>query len=85
MSLLCALTFLVAHHLQTYDYRSFFKQLLGPGWPLFELAYILFVVLILAVYGAAAGEIGRAVFGSTGVARHGCSHGVDCHCRGFRK
>jgi len=66
MSLLCALTFLVAHHLQTYDYRSFFKQLLGPGWPLFELAYILFVVLILAVYGAAAGEIGRAVFGAPG-------------------
>ena len=66
MSLLCALTFLVAHRLQTYDYRSFFKQLLGPGWPLFELAYLLFVVLILAVYGAAAGEIGKAVFGAPG-------------------
>jgi uncharacterized membrane protein YkvI len=63
-SLLCALTFLVARHLQTYDYRSFFKQLLGPAWPLFELTYILFVVLILAVYGAAAGAIGSAVFGA---------------------
>jgi uncharacterized membrane protein YkvI len=37
--------------------------LLGPGWVLFEGAYILFIVLILAVYGAAAGAIGRAVFG----------------------
>ncbi len=48
----------------TYDYRSFFKRLLGPAWPLFELAYLLFVVLILAVYGAAAGAIGAAVFGA---------------------
>ena len=63
-SILCSLTFLVARRLHTYDYRSFFKQLLGPAWPLFELAYILFVVLILAVYGAAAGEIGSAVFGA---------------------
>jgi uncharacterized membrane protein YkvI len=65
-SLLCALTFLVARRLHTYDYRSFFRQLLGPAWPLFELTYILFVVLILAVYGAAAGEIVAAVFGAPG-------------------
>jgi uncharacterized membrane protein YkvI len=63
-SLLCALTFLVARRLRTFDYRSFFKRLLGPAWPLFELTYILFVVLILAVYGAAAGAIGEAVFGA---------------------
>ena len=63
-SLLCALTFVVARRLQTWDYRSFFRQLLGPAWPLFELTYILFVVLILAVYGAAAGAIGAAVFGA---------------------
>jgi uncharacterized membrane protein YkvI len=63
-SLLCAVTFLVARRLGTYDYRSFFRALLGPAWPLFELTYILFVVLILAVYGAAAGEIGSAVFGA---------------------
>jgi uncharacterized membrane protein YkvI len=63
-SLLCAITFLVARRLQTYDYRSFFQQLLGPAWPLFELTYLLFVVLILAVYGAAAGAIGTAVFGA---------------------
>lgn len=63
-SVLCAATFLVARRLHTYDYRSFFKELLGPGWPLFELTYILFVVLILAVYGAAAGSIGAAIFGA---------------------
>jgi len=61
-SVFCALTFVLARRFATYDYRGFFKRLLGPAWPLFELAYLLFVVLILAVYGAAAGAIGNAVF-----------------------
>jgi uncharacterized membrane protein YkvI len=63
-SIFCALTFVAARRFGTYDYRSFFKRILGPAWPLFELAYLLFVVLILAVYGAAAGAIGSAVFGA---------------------
>ena len=63
-SLFCALTFVAARRFRTFDYRSFFKRLLGPAWPLFEFAYLLFVVLILAVYGAAAGAIGNAVFGA---------------------
>ena len=61
-SIFCSLTFVAARRFGTYDYKSFFKQLLGPAWHLFELAYLLFVVLILAVYGAAAGAIGNAVF-----------------------
>jgi uncharacterized membrane protein YkvI len=63
-SIFCSLTFVAARHFQAFDYRSFFQQLLGPAWPLFELAYLLFVVLILAVYGAAAGAIGNALFGA---------------------
>src|SRR5215210_3797446 len=63
-SVFCSLTFVAARRFQAYDYRSFFKRLLGPAWPLFELAYLLFVVLILAIYGAAAGAIGNAVFGA---------------------
>lgn len=62
-SLICALTFAFAQATQSFDYRSFFKRLLGPGWVLFEIAYILFIVLILAVFGAAAGAIGEALFG----------------------
>ena len=64
MSLLSVITFLLARRLQLFDYRSFFKALLGPGWIAFELAYLLLVVLILAVYGAAAGAIAAAVFGA---------------------
>ena len=59
----CVVTFLFARKFSAHDYVTFFKQLLGPGWVLFEGAYILFIVLILAVYGAAAGAIGTAVFG----------------------
>ena len=62
-SLVAAITFALAQMWQTGDYQSFFKRLLGPGWLLFELAYLLFVVLILAVFGAAAGAIGVATFG----------------------
>jgi uncharacterized membrane protein YkvI len=58
-----AITFALAQAWQTHDYRGFFQRLLGPAWPLFELAYLVFVVLILAVFGAAAGEIGAATFG----------------------
>ena len=61
-SLVCIATFLFARATETRDYQSFFKALLGPGWVAFEGVYILFVVLILAVYGAAAGAMAEAVF-----------------------
>lgn len=63
-SIFCSLTFVAARRFQTFDYKSFFKQLLGPAWHLFELAYLIFVILILAVYGAASGAIGNALFGA---------------------
>jgi len=62
-SAVCVLTFLFARTTQSFDYRSFFRNLLGPLWIVFEIAYLLFIVLILAVFGAAAGEIGAALFG----------------------
>ena len=62
-SLVCAATFLFARATGARDYQSFFRALLGPFWILFEAVYILFVILILAVYGAAAGEIAAALFG----------------------
>jgi uncharacterized membrane protein YkvI len=61
----CAVTFVFARRLRERDYRSFFRALLGRAWPVFEVAYVLFVVLILAVFGAAAGAIAAAIFGVT--------------------
>jgi uncharacterized membrane protein YkvI len=62
-SVVCAATFAFAHRTRTHDYRSFFRQLLGRLWPVFEIAYFLALVLILAVYAAAAAAIGSALFG----------------------
>jgi len=62
-SVVAAITFALARQLGAYDYRAFFRGLLGPGWVAFEAAYLIFVVLILAVFGAAAGAIGAATFG----------------------
>ena len=61
--LVCAVTFTFARRLRERDYRSFFRALLGRAWPIFEIAYVLFVVLILAVFGAAAGAIAYATLG----------------------
>ncbi|WBQ18948.1 hypothetical protein [Sphingobium yanoikuyae] len=62
-SLIAAVTFAYARLVQAYDYRAFFAALLGPGWIAFEAAYVIFVVLILAVFGATAGAIGQALTG----------------------
>jgi uncharacterized membrane protein YkvI len=61
-SVVCMTTFLFARIAHTFDYRAFFKQLLGPCAILFELSYFPYIVLILAVFGAAAGAVGEAVF-----------------------
>lgn len=63
-SVICALTFMFAHMTRSFDYRSFFKKLLGSWWVVFELSYLGFLVLILSVFGAAAGTIVSAVSGA---------------------
>ena len=47
----------------TFDYRTFFKGLLGPGWVVYELAYLVFMLLILAVIAAASGSLLEETFG----------------------
>jgi uncharacterized membrane protein YkvI len=61
-SVVCVVTFLFAFRTRSRDYRTFFRHLLGPFWPLFEWAYFLALMVILAVYAAAAGSIGQALF-----------------------
>lgn len=56
-------SFELARTFKAYDYRSFFKLLLGRGWFLFEIAYFLLIIIVFAVMGAAAGEIAHDLFG----------------------
>ncbi|MGH8137781.1 MAG: YkvI family membrane protein [Steroidobacteraceae bacterium] len=62
-SAVCIVTFLFARASGARDYLTFVRALLGPGWVVFEAAYLLFVILILAVFGAAAGAIAEATLG----------------------
>jgi uncharacterized membrane protein YkvI len=63
-SAICVTTFRFSQASGARDYLSFVRNLLGPGWIAFEAVYVLFVVLVLAVFGAAAGAIGQALLGA---------------------
>ena len=62
-SVILAITFEFARKFRAYDYRTFFKKLLGPVWIVFELIYVVFLFIVLAVIGSAAGIILRDNFG----------------------
>lgn len=62
-SVICALTFVFAFDYKLFEYRAFFGKLLGRGWILFEITFLLLVLLILSVLGATSGAIGQALFG----------------------
>lgn len=54
-AVVCAVTFEFARVFRTYDYRSLMKGLLGKAWWLFEICYIVLLLIVLAVVCAAAG------------------------------
>ncbi|MET0309975.1 MAG: hypothetical protein ABW023_14810 [Sphingomonas sp.] len=62
-SLVCTLTFLLAFKARALDYQGFFQVLLGKFGVVFEVAYFADLILILSVFGSAAGAIGAAVLG----------------------
>ncbi len=63
-SAVAATSFELARMTRSYDYRTFFKHLLGRGWFLYEIIYFLQAFLVLAVVAAAAGAILRETFGA---------------------
>lgn len=58
-----AVTYDFVRVFKTYDYRSLFTQLLGKFWFLYEICYILLLFIVLAVVGAAAGNVVQDTFG----------------------
>lgn len=61
-SIVCTVTFLFARATGSMEYRTFFGNLLGPGWVVFEGAYFCLVIVMLSVFAAAAGALGAAIF-----------------------
>src|SRR5262245_16262940 len=58
-SAVLAASFELVRVTRSYDYKAFFQHLLGRFWVLFEIAYVLLLVIVLSVLGAAAGEIAK--------------------------
>lgn len=48
--------FEVARVFRTFDYRHFFRVLLGKGWYAFEVLYIVMIILVVAIVIAAGGS-----------------------------
>ena len=61
-SLVMAVSFEICRKTKEYDYKSFFKQLLGRFWFLYEILYSLLILIVLSVIGAASGEIVQNLF-----------------------
>ena len=57
IAVLTALTFEFARQVRAYDYRAFFKELIGPFWIAFEILYLCLLLLVLGVVGSAAGAM----------------------------
>ncbi|MBL4802051.1 MAG: hypothetical protein JKY45_09160 [Emcibacter sp.] len=60
-----AVSFELCRMTQSYDYKTFFKQLLGKFWFLYEILLVLLMIVVLSVIGAAAGEITQNLFSAS--------------------
>ncbi|MGA9796274.1 MAG: hypothetical protein WBQ17_12150 [Rhizomicrobium sp.] len=61
-SIVCMATFSFGIVTGSRDYRTFFRNLLGPLWPAFEITFFLAMIVILAVFAAAVATlIGAAI------------------------
>ncbi len=61
-SLVAAVAFEFARTYQVYDYRTFCRKLMGPGWILFEITYLSFLILVLSIIASASGSIFQELF-----------------------
>lgn len=63
ISLSALVAFEFARLRQAFDYRAFFSGLLGRAWFIWELGFLITLVVLFGVVGSAAGEIMRTTFG----------------------
>jgi uncharacterized membrane protein YkvI len=61
-SLVLAASYEFSRVFRLYDYRSFCKGLLGRFWPIYEILFVLVMVLIISVVGAASGRLFETTF-----------------------
>lgn len=64
-SVLCAVTFEFSRTFQTYDYKSMMNKLLGGAGILYEICYIVLLLLVLGVVTATAGSMAVSLTGGS--------------------
>ncbi len=62
-----AACFELARVTKSYDYQTYFSQTLGRFSILFEIAYLLQIILVISIVGAAAGELLQVNYGIASV------------------
>ena len=56
-SLMSVLSIEACRQWQVFDYKSLLKKMIGKGWIVYEVVYLLLAILTIAVMASAAGEI----------------------------
>lgn len=62
-ALVAILSFELIRLYKAYDYKSFIKEIAGPLWVVFDVVYILFMIVIIAVMASATGSIVEQTLG----------------------
>ncbi len=62
-ALISTLTIEACRKWQVYDYKSLLQKMVGKGWIVYEIVYLMLAILIIAVMAAAAGEILHSTLG----------------------
>lgn len=57
-----ALSYELARVFKAFDYRTWIKQVLWKFWPIFDIAYIILAIIVIAVVGSAAASILEDMF-----------------------
>ena len=63
ISLSAIISFEFARLFQAFDYRTFFQLLLGRGWFIWEIGFLIGITIFFGMLGSAAGEIFTRTFG----------------------
>lgn len=62
-SIVCAATYEFARRFKVYNYRTMFQKLLGKAWFLYEICYVVLLMIVLAVIASSAGTILNELWG----------------------
>lgn len=62
-AVIAILTFELARIYRIYDYKSILKQIVGKGWPIYDVLYVILLFLIISIMASATGEILQQTIG----------------------